>query len=100
MAVWRRRTVGEGDGKRRKKRSEERERKRESSRGKGSESTKKKKPALLAHPRFHAVVPLSSFILLSCVMHGRASARLVQAASIICRFVRNELRNQEEPRPR
>lgn len=68
----------EGARKRRKKRSEERGK--ESSKGKGSESTRR--PALLTHPRFRAVVPLSSSLLLFRRVQSRVFASTARAASL------------------
>ena len=57
------------------KREAEKEEGRERERARGGKEVKvRRRPALLAHPRFHAVVPLSSSLLLACVVHGRASA--------------------------
>lgn len=67
-----------GARKRRKKRSEERGK--ENSKGKGSESTRR--PALLTHPRFRAVVPLSSSLLLFRRVQSRVFASTARAASL------------------
>lgn len=90
---------------RRQKNTGRREEKESSGWGKGSESTGR--PALLAHPRFRAVVLLPvprprlslSRSLRLFVSLRSACSRPRLTAPIICRgYVRNELRNQEEPR--